>query len=86
MDRPCLTWQPRLSALPNTCYNIYRSQVSTGPFSLIATRTKPGSQSVLWIDYSTERLDGDLYYEVTFYDPGNDFESWPSSIAHIVLP
>ena len=24
--------------------------------------------------------------EVTYYDPGNDFESWPSSIAQVVLP
>jgi len=86
MDRPCLVWHPRLPAPANTCYHIYRSQVSTGPFSLLATRTQPGSQPVMWVDYGTERLHGDLYYEVTFYDPSNDFESWPSSTAHITLP
>jgi len=85
-NRPTLQWLPRLPAPTKTCYNIYRSQVSTGPYSLIAARTHPGSGAVGWIDYSTERLQGDLYYEVTFYDPGNDFESWPSSIAHVALP
>jgi len=83
MQRPALTWTPRLAAPPNTCYNIYRSQVSTGPFSMMATRTRPGSEPVMWIDYGTERLQGDLYYEVTFYDPGEGFESLPSSAAHV---
>jgi len=86
MQRPLLTWHPRLPGPPNTCYNIYRSQVSTGPYSLIATRTQPGSAAVVWVDYGTERLEGTLYYEVTFYDPANDFESWPSSIAQVSLP
>ena len=86
MKRPSLIWQPRLAAPPNTGYNIYRSTVSTGPFALIATRTEPGSESVRWIDYGTERLHGDLYYEVTFYDPSEDFESLPSSTAHVSAP
>lgn len=85
-NRPRLTWLPRLAAPPDTCYNIFRSQVSTGPYSLIATRTQPGSGPVTWMDYGTERLQGALYYEVTYYDPSNDFESWPSSIAQVVLP
>jgi hypothetical protein len=85
-ERPLLKWYPRLPAPPHTCYQIYRSQVSTGPFSLIGTCTQEGSLAVLWIDYGTTLLHGDLYYEVTFYDAGNDFESWPSSTAHIWLP
>jgi len=83
LERPYLSWHPRLPAPDNTCYNIYRSQVSTGPFALIAGRTQPGSQAVSWIDYGAAALWGDIYYEVTFYDPGNDFESWPSSTAHV---
>jgi|GEM_PF-1654718 len=86
MQRPSLTWMPKLPAPVNTCYNIYRSQVSTGPFSMIATRTHPGTGPVMWVDYGTERLAGDLYYEVTFYDPGQDFESLPSSAAYVALP
>jgi hypothetical protein len=84
--RPSLAWYPRLPAPADTCYNIYRSQVSTGPYSLIAARTQPGPGLVTWIDYSTERLQGTLYYEVTFYHPGDDFESWPSSLAQVALP
>jgi hypothetical protein len=86
MGRPCLTWYPRLAAPAGMCYHVYRSQVSTGPFSLVATRSQVGSASVQWVDYDTERLHGDLYYEVTFYNPGEDFESLPSSAAHIVVP
>jgi hypothetical protein len=86
MQRPSLTWRPRLAAPPSTGYNIYRSQVSTGPFALIATHTDPGSEPVRWIDYGTERLHGDLYYEVTYYNPSEDFESLPSSPAHVSAP
>ncbi len=85
MERPCLKWWPRLPAPPNTCYNIYRSQVSTGPFSMVATRTEPGSEQVMWIDYRTTYLYGDVYYEVTFYNPSEDFESLPSSAGHVVI-
>ena len=85
MERPCLKWWPRLPAPPNTCYNIYRSQVSTGPFSMVATRTEPGSGQVMWIDYRTTYLHGDVYYEVTFYNPSEDFESLPSSAGHVVV-
>jgi hypothetical protein len=85
MQRPRLVWTPRQPAPPNTCYNIYRSQVSTGPFSMIATRTRPGSDPVIWADYGTQVLHGDLYYEVTFYNPSEGFESWPSSLAHVVV-
>ncbi len=85
MQRPRLTWLPRRSAPPGTCYNIYRSQISSGPFSMIATRTDPGSEPVMWVDYSAERLEGDLYYEVTFYNPSEGFESWPSSAGHVAI-
>jgi len=85
-QRPRLTWYPRLPAPPHTCYNIYRSQASSGPYSLIATRTQPGSDPVVWADYGAWFLHGDVYYEVTYYDPGSDFESWPSSWAHVELP
>ena len=84
IQRPQLVWYPRLPAPEKTCYNIYRSRVSTGPYSLIATRTQPGSNPVIWVDYGFS-LWGDLFYEVTFYDPASDFESWPSSIAHVAI-
>lgn len=86
MERPLLTWTPGIEAPAGTCYHIYRSQVSTGPFTLLATRSKPGAEPVRWIDYDTERLHGDLYYEVTFYNPSEGFESLPSSAAHISIP
>jgi hypothetical protein len=83
--RPLLTWYPRIPAPEDTCYHIYRSQVSTGPFALVATRTQPGSQPVTWVDYVGPYLSGHVYYEVTFYAPGSDFESWPSSMASVSL-
>ena len=85
-SRPRLTWYPRLPAPPYTVYNVYRSQVSTGPFDLVATRVQPGLLPVAWVDYGTDNLHGKVYYEVTFYDPGNDFESLPSSAAGRSLP
>ncbi|MFB3882888.1 MAG: hypothetical protein ACE149_16610 [Armatimonadota bacterium] len=85
MERPRLTWTPRQPGPPNTCYNIYRSQVSTGPFSMVATRTHPGTEPVIWVDYGTQRLTGDLYYEVTYYNPSAGFESWPSSMAQVTV-
>ena len=84
--RPKLTWRPKLPGPLGTCYNIHRSQVSTGPFSLIATHTRPGTLAVVWLDYGVGGYHGDLYYEVTFYDPGTGFESWPSSVAEVTLP
>jgi len=83
IPRPSLTWHPGLPAPSGTCYHIYRSQVSTGPFALMGTRTQPGSAAVTWVDYGTARLSGHLYYEVTFFHPGNGFESWPSSMAEV---
>ena len=87
-SRPQLTWHPRLPAPAGSCYNIYRSQISSGPYSLVATRSQPGSDPVGWVDYGAWYLQGDLYYEVTYYDPGSDFESWPSSAAsvHVGFP
>jgi hypothetical protein len=85
VKRPRLTWQPRLPGPLGTCYNVYRSQVSTGPFAGVGTRTQPGSAAVVWLDYGAVGLTGDVYYEVTFYDPASDFESWPSSMAHVVI-
>jgi hypothetical protein len=84
--RPRLIWWPRLAAPLGTCYNIYRSQVSAGPFALVGTRTQPGSWQVVWMDYGAGGVSGDLYYEVTYYDPASDFESWPSSMGHVVMP
>ncbi|GAF90309.1 unnamed protein product, partial [marine sediment metagenome] len=84
--RPRLVWYPGLPGPPYTVYNIYRSQVSTGPFDLVAARVQPGFLPVAWIDYGTDNLHGEVYYEVTFYDPGNDFESLPSSAAGLSLP
>lgn len=84
--RPKLVWMPSLPAPFGTCYNIYRSQVSTGPFSLIATRSQPGPFAAAWIDFGTDDMSGDVFYEVTYYDPRRDFESWPSSAAHVSLP
>jgi hypothetical protein len=52
---------------------------------MIATRTHPGTEPVMWIDYGTQRLQGDLYYEVTFYNPSEGFESWPSSLAQVAV-
>lgn len=84
--RPRLVWLPRLPCPLSGCYNIYRSQVSTGPFALIATCSQPGLLPVQWLDYGASSLSGDLYYEVTYYHPHHDFESWPSSTAHVALP
>jgi len=84
--RPRLTWYPRLPGRLGTCYSIYRSQVSTGPFSVIGMHTQPGTLAVVWLDNGVGQRHGDLYYEVTFYDPMSDFESWPSSIASVVMP
>jgi len=58
--RPQLTWQPRLPAPAGSCYNIYRSQTSSGPYSLLATRSQPGSGPVTWVDYGTRYLQGDV--------------------------
>ena len=52
---------------------------------MIATRTHPGTEPVMWVDYGTQRLTGDLYYEVTFYNPSEGFESWPSSMANVTV-
>jgi hypothetical protein len=84
-ERPRLTWYPRLPAPAGSCYNIYRAQISSGPYSLLATRSQPGSAAVVWTDYGTCHLEGEVYYEVTYYDPGSDFESWPSSWASVHL-
>ncbi len=83
--RPKLTWHPGLPGALGTCYNIYRSQVSTGPFSLIATHTQPGTLPVVWLDYATAGHHGPLYYEVSYYDPLSGFESIPSSTAVVSL-
>jgi len=85
MPRPKLTWLPQMAAPAGSCYNIYRTQVSTGPFALAATRTQPGSGPVSWIDYGTTRAAGRVYYEVTYYDPASGFESWPSAIVWVDL-
>jgi hypothetical protein len=83
--RPQLTWYPRLPAPAGSCYGIYRSQISSGPYSLVAACSQPGSGPVTWVDHSARHLEGDVYYEVTYYDPGSDFESWPSSWASVHL-
>ena len=85
VHRPKLTWMPGMAAPPTTCYNIYRSQVSTGPFALAGTRTQPGSGPAGWVDYGAARMTGRVYYEVTYYDPGSDFESWASEVAWVDL-
>jgi len=85
VQRPKLTWTPRLPAPAGSCYNIYRSQVSTGPFGLAATRTQPGSEAVTWVDYGVTRVSGRVYYEVTYYDAASDFESWASEAAWVEL-
>ena len=86
VSRPMLRWYPRLAGTARACYNIYRSQGSSGPFALVGARTQPGTLAVMWMDYGTRLLHGDLYYEVTYYDGASGFESWPSSAAHVRLP
>ena len=85
-SRPNLHWRPAMPSPPGTCYNVYRSQVSTGPFALVATRTQFGPLLVAWTDFETDDIHGDLHYQVTFYDPRADFESLPSSTAQVELP